>query len=459
MASIGLHPIVSPKPGEKSMSTNSVDADPLGGPVNPAEAPANREFGGTSRGWVRLRTLVLIRWVAVFGQLMAILLVHFGLGFSLPLIPALAAVAASAMLNVVVSLRYATATRLRSREATLYLGYDIVQLATLLFLSGGLTNPFSVLFLVPVTISATVLSRQATVLLGTVALACISALAMFYMPLPWSGPAPEFPRLYIDGIWIALVSGMAFMTIYAWRIAEEARRMADALAATQIVLAREQKLSALGGLAAAAAHELGTPLGTIALVAKEVAVQLPEGSEMAEDMALISSQTNRCREILGQLSSSPEAEGRGQEFSHVSLKALTREAVQLHGGDLEIELVDIGEGSPPQVPRHPEILHGLGSFIENATDFAAGRVEVTSRWSEAGYQIEIVDDGPGFSNHILKALGEPYVTSRRLSDSGGGGLGLGVFIATTLLERTGADVDFRNQSGGGAKVVVSWRRL
>ena len=412
-----------------------------------------------AQGRVRLLTLVLIRWFAIVGQLLAILIVKFAMGFDLPLGLALSAVGASALLNVVVSVRYAKSKRLSSREAAFFLAYDIIQLAALLFLTGGLGNPFSLLFLVPVTISATVLSLRSTLWLGIVALACISVLAAFHMPLPWIGDAPPVPRMYLAGIWTALVLGMGFISVYAWRVAEEARRMANALAETQHVLAREQKMSALGGLAAAAAHELGTPLGTIALVAREVASQLPEDSEMAEDMALVLSQTARCREILGQLSRTPEAEGRGGEFSWVALATLMEEAADSHRSvDVSINIEISGDAWMKEVPRHPEVLHGLANFIENAADFANSQVMVRGIWAPDILQMTVTDDGPGFSAGILTRLGEPYVTSRRLDDDGGGGMGLGVFIAKTLLERTGANVKFSNRRGGGAEVVITWPR-
>jgi len=218
-------------------------------------------------------------------------------------------------------------------------------------------------------------------------------------------------------------------------------------------------MSALGGLAAAAAHELGTPLGTIALVAKEVKNQLPPESEMSEDMTLIAEQTARCRDILGQLSHSPEAEGRGGQFSHVSLAALVQEAVEPHrGSDVTVTIETEGDGPAPMVPRHPEILHGLGNFIENAVDFAKSNVVVRADWQGPGLRVDVSDDGPGFTSDILGRLGEPYTTSRKISDDGGGGLGLGVFIAKTLLERTGAELEFRNQRGGGAQISILWQR-
>jgi two-component system, sensor histidine kinase RegB len=412
-----------------------------------------------AQGRIRLLTLVLIRWFALVGQLLAILIVKYVMGFDLPLGLALAAVGASALLNVAVSVRYTKSKRLSNGEAAVSLAYDIVQLAALLFLTGGLGNPFSILFLVPVTISASVLSLRSTLWLGLVALICISLLAGFHMPLPWPGVAPPLPQLYVTGIWAALVLGMGFISVYAWRIAEEARRMASALAETQHVLAREQKMSALGGLAAAAAHELGTPLGTIALVAKEVALQLPEGSEMAEDMSLISSQTARCREILGQLSRSPEAEGRAGEFSRVGLATLMEEAADSYRSvDVSISVEIKGVPWTEFVPRHPEVLHGLGNFIENAADFASSHVAVEGTWDEGSLTLRVADDGPGYSAGILTRLGEPYVTSRKFDDDGGGGMGLGVFIAKTLLERTGAQVIFGNQRGGGAEVVITWTK-
>jgi two-component system sensor histidine kinase RegB len=328
-----------------------------------------------------------------------------------------------------------------------------------LFLTGGLGNPFSILLLVPVTISATVLSLRSTLWLGVIALLCISVLAVFHMPLPWLGEPPVLPKLYVTAVWGALVLGMAFISVYAWRVAEEARRMANALAETQHVLAREQKMSALGGLAAAAAHELGTPLGTIALVAREVALQLPANSEMVEDMELISSQTARCREILGQLSRTPEAEGRGGEFSRVTLATVMEEAADNYRTvDIAIDIEITGEPWVDTVPRHPEVLHGLANYIENAADFAGTRVVVTGHWETDSLTMKVSDDGPGFAPGILTRLGEPYVTSRRLNDDGGGGMGLGVFIAKTLLERTGARVKFGNHRGGGAEVVITWPR-
>ena len=259
------------------------------------------DWRGGFDGRVRLRTLVLIRWIAVIGQLLALLFVQFGLAFRVPLAAGLAVVGVSVLLNLVLTLIYPASARLSDRGAAAYLAFDIVQLAVLLGLTGGLENPFALLILVPVTISATILSLLSTGALGLVVLICVAALDFRHLPLPWGAQALTLPGLYVAGTAAALLLGTAFIATYVWQVAAEARRMTDALAATQMALAREQQLSALGGLAAAAAHELGTPLGTITLVAKELSREVTAGSPLAEDVALLSSQAERCREILTRL--------------------------------------------------------------------------------------------------------------------------------------------------------------
>src|SRR5918995_1286954 len=252
---------------------------------------------------LRLDTLVRLRWLAVIGQSAAVAGVHFGLGFPLPLVPCLAVIAAAAALNLALRLRYPASYRLGEDAATLLLGFDILQLAALLYLTGGLQNPFAMLFLAPVLISATALPPERTLALGCLAVGSASLLALAHKPLPWAGQAIELPFLYVSGIWAAILLGVAFTGVYAWRVAEEARQLAQALAATELVLAREQHLSQLDGLAAAAAHELGTPLATIALVARELERAGPRDGAMVEDLKLLREQVERCRGILAKLTS------------------------------------------------------------------------------------------------------------------------------------------------------------
>ncbi len=422
----------------------------------------------TNQAGIRLQTIMLLRWLAVAGQLGAVLFVYFVLQFPLPLGFCLAAIAASAWLNVFLALRYRTPVRLPDNQAAAYLAYDLLQLAALLYLSGGLGNPFSLLFMVPVTISATTLSPRSTGILLSLALACVTVLAVYHLPLPWTPDAPlVLPPIYQAGIWAGLLLGLGFVAVYAWRIADEARRMSNALEATELVLAREQRLSALDGLAAAAAHELGTPLGTIALVARELQRDRPTGEQLDEDLNLLRSQAERCKEILSRLTHQPDA--RDALYARIEIDALLREIVAPHRDmDVSFDLTTDGGGGEPTPPlvRRPEILYGLGNFVENASDFARQTVMVTGELDKDLVRISIIDDGPGFPMDMVDRLGEPYVTTRpRGAISGTGnhsheGMGLGFFIGKTLLERSGATVSFGNRTDGrtGAVVIVEWPR-
>jgi two-component system sensor histidine kinase RegB len=400
----------------------------------------------------RLHTLILLRWLAITGQTIAILFVHFGLDFSLPLGLSLATVAVLVAVNVASFLLFPTSHRLTDRGAAAFLALDIVQLAVLLYLTGGLGNPFSLLMLVPVTISATILSLASTVVLGALAVIATLLLAVFHLPLPWGEGGFVLPPLYLAGAATALLLGLGFISVYTWRVAAEARRMSDALATTQIALAREQRLSALGGLAAAAAHELGTPLGTITLVAKELARELPPDDPIGDDVRLLLAEAQRCRDILANLARRPDPE---DPFPELPIAALVEEAFGPHQrGGIELAVRLRGSGKQPLAPRLPEIMHGLGNLAENAFDFARARIDVTIDWDEERIVVTIADDGPGLSSDMLGALGEPYVTSR----PDDGGMGLGVFIAKTLLGHTGAQVAFGNQPGGGCEATVTWPR-
>src|SRR5262245_142748 len=257
-------------------------------------------------GRLRLRTLISIRWAAVLGQSAAVVLVHYGLGYSLPLFHCAAAIGASALLNVVLTLRGHLGRHLSDYHAVVYLAYDVLQLTALLYLTGGLNNPFALLILAPVIVSATALSRPATIGLGGLAVAGITILAFYYQPLPWPAPGFALPEYYLLGVWQALVIGILFIAAWVGSVSEEARTMSDALVATQVALSRAQRLSELGALAAAAAHELGSPLATIAVVAKEMRRDVPPGTPLADDVGLLIEQSDRCREILAQLSRRPD---------------------------------------------------------------------------------------------------------------------------------------------------------
>ncbi len=398
-----------------------------------------------------------IRWVAIAGQALTILIVHYGLGYRLALLPALAIVASSVMLNVILILLRKFSARLGERDAALCLGYDILQLAILLYLTGGLENPFSILIVAPVTVAATVLSRRPVIALSLLAVAAISVLALCHMPLPWRTEPLTFPVELVLGIWVALVLATVFIGAYTWSVAQEARRLRDAVAATQLALAREQQISAVGALAAAAAHELGSPLATIAVVAKELVRDLPDNSPHGEDAALLLSQSERCRKILAELAQRPEHDG-GSPYTRLPISALVETAGATHQ-DKEVKLIFATAGQPgpeePLVRRSPEIMHGLNNLIQNAVQFAQREVSVTTFWDKEAVTVEIADDGPGFPLYLIGRLGEPYVSTRA---GAADHMGLGIFIARSLLERSGARLVFDNLPEGGAHVAISWNR-
>ncbi|HEY8564321.1 MAG TPA: ActS/PrrB/RegB family redox-sensitive histidine kinase [Beijerinckiaceae bacterium] len=421
---------------------------------------------------LRLDTLVRLRWLAIIGQSAAVATVHLGLQFPLPFGWCFLVIAASAWLNLGLRIRYPASHRLSDDAATFLLAFDILQLAVLLYLTGGLQNPFAMLFLAPVLISATALPPERTLSLGLLAIGASTLLVLAHRPLPWfRGETFDLHFLYVSGVWTAILLGSAFTGIYAWRVAEEGRQLAHALAATELVLSREQHLSQLDGLAAAAAHELGTPLATIALVAKEIGRDAPEGSPLADDIRLLREQVDRCRAILGTLTSL-SSEEQGGILETMSLGHLIEEIVAPQRGlGTRIEVICGGEGPEPVGPRSPGLLYGLGNIADNAADFAASTVVVTARWSVDQVRIEIRDDGPGFAPDVLLRAGEPYVTTRsaarRETDEDGagsgdmrGGLGLGLFIAKTLIERTGAQLVLTNAAPPetGAIVRVTWPR-
>src|SRR3984893_12210069 len=418
---------------------------------------AGRPFG------LRLDTLMRLRWLAVAGQTIALVIVHWGLGFAFPLWPALAIVAVTALTNLALRLRYTGAQRLGDEMAGALLAFDLIQLSLLLYLTGGIDNPFCVLFLAPVLVSTTALSPRTTLLLGGLAAGLVTLLAFFHYPLPWYPGEPIAPSAFeLVREWIALVLALAFIGGYALRLAHETRQLSDALTATELVLAREQHLSALDGLAAAAPHELGTPLATIALVVRELERELPPGDSRADDIKLLREQSERCRDILRRLTSLGSGDA---PFDRMPLSHLLEEGVVPHrpfGIDIAIDL-PVERGNEPVIARNPGLLYGLGNLVENAVDFANKAVTVSARWTEHEVTIVMTDDGPGFAPTVIGRIGEPYVTERGRGAGSGdasAGLGLGVFIAKTLLERTGATLSLRNRAVPevGAVVRVSWPR-
>lgn len=416
---------------------------------------------------IKLDTLIGLRWIAIGGQASAILVVWLWLDFPMPVGLCLALTALSAWLNLFLKIRYPSNLRLLDTPAALLLGYDSIQLAGLLFLTGGLQNPFALLLLVPVMVSATALSLKHTVALSALTVLLASLLWPFHYPLPWQpGEMAALPALYVGAVWLAILSALGFSAVYTFRVANEARKLARALSATELVLEREHHLSDLDGLAAATAHELGTPLATITVAAKELQKDVDPDSALAADIGLLVSQSARCREILGRLTSL----GTQSDWSHAraGIRHLLMEAIEPYaGGDIDISIsVGATDGPEPVDRRNPATLYGIGNLIENAVDFARRKVEISASWTNASVAVEIVDDGPGFAPDIIDRLGEPYITTRATKgdastpDHEAGGLGLGVFIAKAFLERSGAQLRLANRPApsSGAIARIVWPR-
>src|SRR5579871_5388785 len=384
------------------------------------------------RRYVRLDTILRLRWLAVLGQLAAIFIVEQGLEFDVEVVPCLTIVGLSALLNLTLQIWFNPMQRLEPVFAAALLALNIVELAGLLVCTGGLQNPFSFLFLAPVLISATALPVRFTIALGLLAVASASVLFFFYFPLPWNSDEPlVLPPIYLLGVWLSIVVAIGVTSLYAFQVAEEARKLSDALAATELVLTREQHLTQLDGLAAAAAHELGTPLSTIFLISRELEQGATDKPQLAGDIKMLREQAQRCRDILAKIT---QLSSTGAPFDRMPLSTLIEETVAPHrdfGVAIKVRIAVSGTPEPTGA-RNPAIIYGVGNILENAVDFARNAVEVNAWWDAETVEIVISDDGPGIAPDLLKRIGEPYLSRRRDTDDAQGGrsgLGLGVFIA------------------------------
>ena len=447
----------------------------MGSAVNTDHNAFNPKFSRSN--WVRLRTLIVLRWVAIFGQLSAITIAQRLYDLDLNLGLCFLAIGASIIANLVAVFVYPENKRLSENEVAGALLFDISQLSFLVFLTGGLNNPFALLILAPVTISATTLHPRSTALIGAATIPMASVLAVWHLPLVTvDGFVMEMPDVFVTGFWVAIVIGVLFLGLYATRVTSEVHAMSEALAATQMALAREQKLTDLGGVVAAAAHELGTPLATIKLASAELMEELEDDPVLREDAELIRDQADRCRDILRSMGRAGKDD---RHMRQAPLAAVVREAAEPHlnrGKDVHYDIAP-AEGSTadqPVIERRPEIIHGLRNLVQNAVDFARANVWIDVFWDDSWLTVRIVDDGPGFSSSIMARIGDPFVRRRaRRSISvrrpGYEGMGLGLFIAKTLLERSGGEMTFANGrepfeaiaaagERAGAIVEVRWPR-
>jgi len=435
-------------------------------------------FGPTGiqrHNWVRLRTIIMLRWTAIIGQIIAITVAQRLYSLQLELGLCYLAVGASIVGNLIAIFVFPENKRLSERENLLMVVFDLLQLSFLLFLTGGLHNPFSLLILGPVTVSASVMSLRSTVVLGFLALILVSLLAQYHLPLRTEeGFILRIPNVFVFGNWVAIIIALIFLSVYSWKTSNEMHTMAAALQATYLALSREQKLTDIGGVVAAAAHELGTPLATIKLASGELIEELQDRPELAEDAALIREQADRCRDIL-------QSMGRaGKDDLHLRkapLVAVLEEAAEPHlerGKTITFEQGTTPEAAQPQpeILRKPEIIHGIRNLVQNAVDFADTHIWIETSWSDDTISVRILDDGDGFPVHLIGRIGDPYMKRRktekeRKSRPEYEGMGLGLFIAKTLLERSGAELNFANgthqkknskATKRGAIVEVVWPR-
>lgn len=400
------------------------------------------------RDWLRLRTLISLRWMAIIGQLAALWAAWGFLKLEIPLGLCTLAVGAAIIGNLVAIFIFPQNRRLAETESLAILLFDLMQLSFLLYLTGGLSNPFALLILAPVTVSASALALRSTIFLGALAIIAVTVIGFFNVPLHSAAGAIVLPALFLFGFWLSLIIGILFLGLYSWRIATEMRSMSDALFATQMALAREQKLTDLGGVVAAAAHELGTPLATIKLVSAELMDELADRPDLLDDAKLIRQQADRCRDILHSMGKA----GKDDRHLHrAPLEAVLREAAEPHvarGKEVIFIVHSPKDNAGPIIQRRPELIHGLRNLVQNAVDFAQSRVWVEADIDASRIVLRIIDDGAGFPSQVIGRIGDPFVRSRRNGYQPNRpeyeGMGLGLFIAKTLLERTGAELSFAN---------------
>lgn len=415
-----------------------------------------------------------MRWIAIFGQLAAITVAQRLFDLDLELGLCFLAIGASIVANLIAVFVYPENKRLTETEVAGMLIFDISQLAFLVGLTGGLNNPFALLILAPVAISAMALKPRTTALIAALTILFVSIITIWHLPLRTDqGFIMRMPLVFVYGFWVAITIGVVFLSIYAGRVTAEVHAMSEALTATQMALAREQKLTDLGGVVAAAAHELGTPLATIKLASAELIEELDDRPDLQEDATLIRDQADRCRDILRSMGQA------GKDDLHMRrapLAAVVREAAEPHadrGKALHYDIAPLRGADPrqPVIERRPEIIHGLRNLVQNAVDFATANIWVDVFWDDDTLSVRIVDDGPGFSPQVINRLGDPFVHRRRRKATsrrrpGYEGMGLGLFIAKTLLERSGAEMTFANGSDfgttpgerSGAVVEARWRK-
>ena len=410
---------------------------------------------------LRLRTLNLTRWIAILGQYIAVATAFFWLEINFNIYLASVCILISIILNIIVSIKFLPIRTLNSNETLFYLIFDSIQLVALLYITGGLTNPFCILIIAPFIISATYLDLFRTIIIGIVSILSLSLLAFFYQPISsniFEFSSSDFSSFQIFSIWLSLIVSLAFIGIYCFRVANESRKVEKALNETQIALSDEEKISDIMSLTAAAVHELGTPLSTISVIIKEIVNELDASEKNYDDILLIQSQIKRCSEILNRLRQGDISNDNSSFINELDFPRLINEIVkdyELEEIKLNFEIDDYFKNSNFIILRKPEIVHSLSNIIENAYQYAKHSVTIKLILKDENVILEIINDGEGFPANILPILGEPYVKKNEKNHKG---IGLGLFIAKNLINKTVGKIEFRNIENTGACVKIIWKK-
>ena len=402
-------------------------------------------------------TLTILRYIAIFGQFIAINIVFFYLDLKFPIKESYVIISIGLLTNLFLQFKIKV-NQLKDTYASLFLLYDLFQLSALLYLTGGILNPFSILMIIPTIVSSTFLSMGTTIILGLITSLLLFVISFTHLPLPGlDSNVFAVPNYYTIGILISILIGLLFLSYFGIRFAGETKKRSEALNKLQEVISKEYELESLGGQAAAAAHSLGTPLATISVVAKELKKEIGSSKEYSKDIDLLISQTKRCSEILKKISQKKIEEDNFLSF--IKFEDLIQEIIDSfkETSSKNIDLITDDDKNKIAIQRTPEMIYGLRNFIGNAVKFSKSKVEIYLKSNQKIIEIKINDDGPGIPEDIIEKIGEPYIKSKSRELSSNSGLGLGSFLGKTLLERQGAKLLFRRNSDlGGALVILTW---
>ena len=414
----------------------------------------------TSKDNIQLdkRTLVILRWIAIIGQYLTISIVYFVLKFELPFFYCSTIIFIGILTNFYLQFQFKK-NQLNNFTSTFFLFYDLIQLSLLLYLTGGVTNPFTILLIVPAIVSSTFLTLRSTINLSFITIIILILLTINHLPLPHSGELHfHVPDIYLYAVPIAIIIGLTFLTYFGVRFGIESRKRTEALNKLELILAKEHELESIGLQAAAAAHSLGTPLSTITVIARELEKEIGNNPKYSKDIDLLLSETKRCSDILKDLSKDQLEEDSFLSDIKIEelLSAIVRSFTEI--SEKKISLLVEQNKLNPQIERTLEITYGLRNFIGNAVKYSNSSVDVILESNNKITEVKVCDDGPGFSEDILNVLGEPYIRSKNKIISSKSGLGLGTFIGKTLLERMKANVSFdKCPKINGAMVTIKWQ--